>query len=210
MHLSSNPWLSIWLHPRDTTEALMKTPPSRVRIFLMTTLLGYSYSFDTATAQLYGFRYELSFILIGSLFAGIISGFLYWYIISRMIQWVGKWLGGQGTWKEVQTGTLYASIPFIAKLGVVGLQMLFFGITVFQGGPPDFVEKSVPLGIVWDGLILLHFVLVLWYAVTLSKAVAVAHHFSGWRGFLTAFISFSVIVIIPYVLSVALFSSTGA
>lgn len=188
-----NSWLSIWLNPRETIRDRLDSA-SPGTIFLFTSLLGFSFLLDNAQSQSLGDRYEIQHILVSSIFLGVIFGFLYWYMISRLVLWIGNLFNGHGIWQDVRAATLWASIPFIAKLGIWLVQILLFGKEAFTEVAPR-VEGSLFLVILFDLLLILQFVLVVWYVVVLSKAVAEVHEFSGWKGFGVSVASYLILVI---------------
>jgi hypothetical protein len=188
-----NPWLSIWLQPRQTIREHVDNV-SYGKIFLFTALLGFTFSLDHAQSQLLGDKYELAPILISSVITGIVFGFLFWYAISRLSLWMGHLFNGHGTWEEVRGATLWASIPFIAKLGLWLIQLLLFGHENFTEVAPV-IESSLLLVILFNLFLLLQILLVIWYVFVFSKAIAEVHGFSAWKGLGVSLISYFILVL---------------
>ncbi|WP_107943409.1 Yip1 family protein [Metasolibacillus sp. FSL H7-0170] len=196
-----NPFLSVWLHPKQTARYMIdhKTMGFAMIILTICSIIALPINFFD-----YGGPLSWGFIIATIIFSPIVT--IVGMFISALIAWgVGKLFKGVATYTEMYRATSIASIPS-AMLGPIYL--IWFVVSPDFLLTPDF-EGPIP-AIFWIA-ILLSIVLGIWSFVVSVGAVAEAHQFSNWKAFFTLVIPAIIIFIILFafgaVLIWAMFSS---
>ena len=179
--MKENPLISIWYRTREVIEEKLEYT-SKPQIFWMIVVFGIVFSLDNASIRDLGDRYSLGSILAISVFVGPIIGGLYWLIISLVLHWTSRLLGGAGTWRDTRTAVAWATVVYSAKLVFWIPQLLLFGHELFTSETPR-IDSSLLLLTLIFLFGLLETVLQIVFIVVLSKSLGAAHRFSSWRGF---------------------------
>ncbi len=124
-----SPWLSVWLHPRDTIERIVATNPKH-HVLLLAAIGGVS----QILSQLiyYGFTIELidwRLIAIGAV-AGAILGVVALYISGVLFSWSGRILGGRATPAAIRAVLAWGSVPLIIGIAICVIALVFLVPTV--------------------------------------------------------------------------------
>ena len=199
-----NPFLSIWLHPKQTARYVIE---HKTMVYVLVILVlgyigsGFSAFMDT---KLYP---ELSYIwilLIVIIFAPIF-GTIIMFIMSGIVFLVGKLLKGTGSFWDVFKAASLSCIPTIF-LGPLYLLWMF-------ASPESFFYPDESSTV---ALILSIFIVIIgiWSSVILIAAVAEAHQFSIIRSIITliipailVFISIVGLLVVIAIIFVAFFSA---
>ena len=204
-----NPWLSIWFRPRATIRYIVDTDPA-YRVHLLAVLYGLVQGLDSAINRSLGDLFPWYGVLLLVLIAGsLVGGLLNLYVGSAILWWVGRKLGGRGTFDEVRAAYAWSFLPVIAGgIFFVPYFLIFRGESFTSATPrvdalmsqsSAFLFIMIAVGI-W--MVVGSIVLTIWQLVILSKTLAEVHGFSAWRGFLTYFIPGVVFFILLFVILV--------
>ena len=171
-----NPWLSIWIQPRETIRWIVDTDPKR-QVILLAVVGGIAGSLYPSVI---GSQTEFIFSLIG----GSISGLLYLYIGGALLRWIGSWFGGQATTEEVRAAIAWSLVPTIWSLllWIPGLIILVFVPSLYLLFALGFVYAQIIIGI--------------WAFVVLLKCLGEVHRFSAWKALGTVMIPGMVLMVI--------------
>lgn len=182
----SNPWIEIWLHPREVLKEQLQRDPRRWVLTLaiingVVSGLSWAIASWTKYAQVSPIINGLIFTLI--LVLGAILGVLSLYLASWIYKVTGRWLKGKGDFTAVKCAVGWSYYPYL----VAGL----FGIL-------NMLTVRIPLLGLFFGLIMA--VLTVWSFIISLKLLGQAHDFSAWRAlamvFITVVLIFIVIVIV--------------
>ncbi|MFD1427927.1 hypothetical protein JOD24_002247 [Kroppenstedtia sanguinis] len=201
----SQPWISIWLHTRETIrESLRET--SRLTKIILIVLFGMVLGYDIASLQDLGDKYSLGWILWGSPLTGIFNAWIYWLVISWLAYWIGRRLfQGEGDWEETRTAVAWASVPFIAKWILWIPQWFLFGADNFTRSTP-LLDTSVGWSVGFWLFGLLDLILTLWYFVVLSKSIGEVHGISSVQGLGIVLLSYLAVILVLALISIITFS----
>lgn len=198
-----NPLLTIWTQPKRTIEYVLehKTWSYSVFILLLTSLsLGLSVFADS------GFLLGLPLILIviiGVIFS-FVGGVIGWFINAGLYTWVGKWLGGNGNFKDMATVSLLGSIPMIWMFPYNILMLAIYGKDLFVDSSSMPFSGPVPFGVIlFSNLLMIG--LGVFTTIITSKAIGVVHQFSAWRGFGTIMIIVGILLVLMIPIFILLF-----
>jgi hypothetical protein len=186
-----SPWTSIWLRPRATIQHIVDTELEK-RVLALAALSGIVQTLDNASGRNLGdtlpFPVVLGLILVLGPFVGLISVYLWAWLLRS----TGRWLGGQGTLAQLRTAIAWGSVPMITGGVLLLLILVLIGPELFTESTPR-LDAQPTLAIVVLGLILVQVVLTLWSVVTLLKCVAQVQRFSVWRALVNNLIPLLII-----------------
>ncbi len=124
-----SPWLSVWLHPRDTIERIVATNPKR-HVLLLAAIGGVS---QILSPLIYaGFTFALidwRQIAIGAV-AGAILGVVALYVFAALFSGSGKILGGHATPAAMRAVLAWGSAPLIIGIAISLIALAFLAPTV--------------------------------------------------------------------------------
>jgi len=197
-----NPFLSIWLHPKQTTRYMIEEKSIGFAILLMSIgYLGVTLSdlIDSSFLSDWSPWFIVIFCVIAAPISGIIGT-----AFSALITWLfGKLFKGTGTYSDLFKGLSLTAIPFIVLIP-------FYLIWLFTS--PESLMNSDYTGsypwVFWLA-ILLTIVVVIWSIVITVGIVAEAHQIPNWMAFLTLLIPTIIFVILFIILMIVLFLIFG-
>ncbi|WOV83617.1 YIP1 family protein [Sporosarcina jeotgali] len=176
-----NPFLSIWSRPTETIHYVLnhKTLSYSYLILILASL---AIAPLTITQMLFIEEIPLLVILPIAFFGLFILTTAGWFLNSALYTWIGKWLGGTGTYKKmlavVPLGSLTAIyiLPFSWAM-MVALIILRYAES--DAAATVFVVLFALSPILFLGLMGLS----VYGTVIMSKAIGIVHNFSAWKGF---------------------------
>lgn len=200
-----NPLLTIWTQPKRTIEYVLEHKTWSYSIFI---LLLASFSLGLTSFADTGFFLGLPLIvlvMLGVIFS-FVGGVIGWFISAGLYTWVGKWLGGKGSFKDMATVVPLGSIPMIWLFPYNFLLIAVYGRSLFVDSNNIMFSSTVPFFITLLSNFLM-FGLGVFSTVIISKAIGVVHQFSAWRGFGTIMIIFGIVLalLIPFFILLFIF-----
>lgn len=194
-----NPWLNIWTKPRATVRSAIYHNTIGLAVVLAM-VSGISTAWDNAVTQHAGEKYLMNFsltgLLIGIIIIGSLLGLLSWVLVASTVTLVGRWLGGQGTVKELLIAIGISYVPIVLLLSFNIIDLLLLGETLF-------IDTYITEGqYIWLWLsAVVVFVIAIWNMFITLKAIGEAHRFSAWRALTTL-----IIVILMFVVVLVFFA----
>lgn len=191
--LSVNPWIGMWVRPRETIRAILSFNKSYLLVVLYW-IYGFPILLQFAQNSSLGDRLSTLAIVGISAVAAFIVGYIGINLGSLLFYWTGRWIGGAGSFRDVRAAVAWSSVPNIVGIALWIVQMVTFGRKIFS---LMFFSMSL------DGLQLMvsytcsviSVVVMIWGIVILLKALGEAQQFSAWKALLNVFLPFVVIFI---------------
>ncbi len=191
-----NPWLSMFVRPRQTMRQILDGESTRFVVGLAM-LGGVLIMLDNASKNGLGESMPVATILGMAVLIGVPVGLTMLYLGGAVIGWTGSWFGGRGTAAEVRAALVWGRVPLywagLLWLPYIGL----FGGDVFLNELPSVEAQPWALFVLLN-LAVLETVLGVWGLVTLVFAVAEAHRFPAWNA-LGSIVTAMVLVVVPLV-----------
>ncbi len=188
---SLNPWLSIWLRPRETIRDIVETRIA-YRVHMLAVLYGVELVLNRSIRKHVGDMMPWSWIWIGAMVLGPLVGLVLLYVGSFAFRWVGRKLGGNATFAEVRAAYAWSFLPGIVSFVFFAPYFLLFRWESFTSETPQLdalLSQSEALSllmmVVGTGIVISSLVLGVWQMVILSKTLGEVHGFSAWRGLWT-------------------------
>ncbi|WP_018757963.1 Yip1 family protein [Paenibacillus terrigena] len=198
-----NPWLHIWTRPRQVIRDILSGKDSRRNILILAGVSGILRALDQATTRSLGDHMGTATIILMSLIFGFIGGLISLYLISWIMSFTGKWVGGQASFHEVLTATAWSNVILIC-VGVLWIpELLIFGHEMFTTVTPmmDANPNLKLLLIVFSSIeIILSFWAVVVYILTLSEV----QKFSGWMALLNVILALVIAFVVILVLTLVI------
>ncbi len=202
-----NPWLDMWVKPRETIRWIVKTDPN-YKIWWLAAFYGFPLLLRFAQGLSLGQDFSALTIFIASLILAAPIGMLGFVIMSALVFWMGKWLGGSASYPEVRASIAWSKMPN-AVVGVLWVfLMLLFGGRVFLETFPlsPFAGASY---VAFSAITLAHTVLIIWSFVLLFRSLAEVQKFSMWKSIINVVLPFVVIAIALWEILVFIFWAIG-
>ncbi|QTD41933.1 Yip1 family protein [Sporosarcina sp. Te-1] len=185
-----NPWLSIWVRPKETTRYAIEKMPMGF-IMVLVAINGIFDVLDRAVAKNLGDKIATPLIFLIALFAGPLFGLLSWWIGSGIAYIFGKWLGGTGSFKDLRIAYGIVNIIYIIGAVVWIPDLLFIGSSLFT----DYVDGGIGT-VIWLFISsFLTFIIMVWGFIALLFGVAEAHRFPVWKALLTIILPTIILVL---------------
>ncbi|MCM2677297.1 YIP1 family protein [Alkalicoccobacillus plakortidis] len=205
-----NPWLQIWIQPREVINQQLERE-NREKYFILMVMVYGTLSVFTGYEQ-NDMDVNIGRIILISIVAGVLLGPLIFYFTSWLTAVVGRWIGGRGEPGDLRVATVRgAYIPGLAIIAVNLIQLAVEGKIYFVSSYAQF--EAMQLGLIegtseYPLISILTYIAVVWTFVINVNAVGAAHGFSAWKALLLVVI-IGFIIAIPLVLVTMLLVSFG-
>ena len=189
-----NPWTLVWTAPRKAVRSAITNNKTQLA-FILAMIFGITSFFDRAIGRNLGDTFPFLLVLVMTLVGGAIGGLLGWWILSGISFFIGKWLGGTGTYEEMKIAVGISYIP-VALTGVLYvLDLLILRTSLFKDVEVSVFQAlwllfSASIGVVFS----------FWSIFIVIKGVAEAHRFSSWKALLTLVLPFVILMVIALLL----------
>lgn len=205
--IDKSPWISIWLHPRATIEALIEQKNTRM-ILLLIYLTGIDTALNFSLNIGAGDSSSLAHIIVLSLIRGILFGAVSWVVMSTLFFWIGKLFKGTGSWWEISRAYAWSMIPMVVGMVISwALSITVFGGDLFTSVTPPL---SAPMMLLNVFATLIGLIITIWTTFIVSQAIGAAHNISNWKGFFTILIAGFIIILVIGFIVVVLISGSVA
>lgn len=193
-----NPWISIWLKPRQTIRQILDTDPKR-GVLLLAVAGGMADVLVQGLGSFVEMKIHLAIAAVICMVLGGLFGLFGLYLLGWLYRWVGKWFGGQARNVEVRAALAWTQdVPVLWLFGLWAALLLVTGgdLLKFQGKTaPPAGEVTLLAALFSVVLGAATVVVALWRFILGCKAIAEAHRFSGWKGFGTVTIPMALVMI---------------
>ena len=192
----------IWTSPRVVFKFINDNKYDK----LVTPLLimaGISSSLDKAAGKDIGSdSMGLIGIILISVVAGGLFGWISYYIYAALLSWSGKWLDGKGNTDAILRVIAYAMIPSILAIVFLIPQLLINNNPVFQS--EGNTNAGIILNIISYGCAIVQVVLGIWTIVLCVIGISEVQKFSIGKSILNFFLPI-LFITIPIIISILLF-----
>lgn len=189
-----NPWFSIWTKPRKTIRYILDNNMTNM-VILLAALGGISQVLSSASQKNLGDKLELEAVILFSVVLGALMGIIALYVNSALLRLTGKWIGGEGTFKDIKIASAWAKIPVAWGLLVWVPELLLFKNEMFTSSTP-LLENNIGLSLVMILFGLIELTIAIWAIVIYIKSIAEVQGFSAWKAIINILLA-GLIIIIP-------------
>lgn len=188
--LPFNPWLNVWVHPRQTIRAIVDTNPN-YRFYILAAIYGFPTLLQVAQSFSLAQTTSLPIIIGIALVLSVLVGWVGITILTALLFWTGKWIGGAGTYRNIRAAVAWSNVPNIVDVAIWVILMFTFGSQLFTQEFANTPFTGTALTIVTT-LFFVQVIAAVWGFILFLKMVGEVQGFSAWRALLN--------VIIPFVL----------
>lgn len=196
--LGLNPWLSIWVKPRQTMRALIDYDVN-YRLIVLCAIFGFQYMLQVAQFLSLGRDLNLFVILLIALILCIPVGYILFNITSAFTFWVGKLIKGKASFKQVRAASCWTSVPTIGTILIWVALMFAHGGNLFIAGYEQQAMTNGAIGLN-IGASILNIALGIWMLVIYLHALGEVQKFSAWMALLNLFLSGLALFIVLFVI----------
>lgn len=184
--LGINPWLTIWVRPRQTIRALVEYNVN-FRILILCFIYGFQYLLQTSQFLALGQNTSLLMIILFSAILAIPVGYIIFNILSFFYFLLGKLIKGKGSFKQIRAATYWSSVPLIISVLAWIILMGVHGNNLFiPGYEKHLLGISVALNV---AIGLVQVVIAVWAIIIFLHALGEVQGFSAWMALLNAFLA---------------------
>ncbi len=196
---SQNPWLTIWVKPRETIRSIINSDPEEY-VIMLAMLAGIAHSLNKAMDKAIGDTHSFTTAVAVILIAGSIGGILTLYLYAMLLCLTGRVFRGKASVGEVRAAVAWSSVPTIWALMLWIPPLALFGKDMFTSDTPTIDAHPFLATIVLGSVVFIAIIIHIWTFVVLLKCLGEVHGFSAWKSLGTVITSVLVIVIPIFIL----------
>ncbi len=198
-----NPWLAIWVRPRDTIRSIIAENPRR---FLW--VLAFIYGFTSLLNGFQSFPIALQMgmmpVLLISLIIAPLWGYAFFAIWSWVVVWVGKILKGQANFETARAAYAWSCVPLVGNIPLWLLLVFFYSRFLFYGMQDQVVMPGAAMMLFI--ILIAKLVFAIWSVVIYLQMLAEVQQFSILRAIVNVILASLVIGIVTAVIwSIAIY-----
>ena len=184
---SSRPYLSIWIHPKETIRALI-AKNKNTGFFYLCFLAGLVFLFGSMQLIMFGFYIHFAWTLIISILLATIIGYATFSLSAFFVYIIGKCMKGKGKYKEIRLAIGWSNFPLIVSLLIWILLLALYQQNIFIDFPGPLVlsENEVIFLFV---LMVIQLVVYIWIIILLIQTVAEVQGFPAIKSILNLVIA---------------------
>lgn len=199
-----NPWLSIWLRPRETIRTIVDYDPG-YNVLTIVSLVGILDFLNRASNKALGDHVSLVSIGFMAIIFGPLGALIRISIMSGLVAWTGSKIGGQATSREVKTALAWSEVPYLTGYLLWGLYLGFLGEQMFKDHMQFATDQDATVAqIILFGGLGIGVLLGIWSFVIKVVALSEVQGFSPGRAFGNLFLA-GLVIVIPVTLFILLF-----
>lgn len=181
-----NPWLSIWVRPRETISQITAAKPLKT-VLLLGVLTGIELCFSFFSSKENLGQFSPVNILLVCLLAGPVAGIAWIFITSTLVKITGYWLGGNGSIMNISAAVAWGNIPIICGLPFSRLPVLLL-LIMPAAEVPAFIQHCAQF---------MYIILFIWsFFITLNCLMHVQGFFSTWSAFFNVLLTELIIFLL--------------
>lgn len=197
--VEGNPWLRIWVEPRETVRSIVNANP-KYGFVILSAAYGFPIALNMAQSLSLASTIPIWAILLGVLIVCTFFGMIGIAISTWLLKLTGAWIGGKGSYQTVRTAVTWSNVPSIVTSLMWILLMVFFGSAVFHRDFADMSFVGYEAGIVFV-VFLIQTVVSIWGFIILLKGLAEVQGFSTWKALFNIIIPFVIIVALVWLMA---------
>lgn len=190
--IEGNPWLSIWVRPRETIRAIVESNPSH-KLYWLCALYGLPMAMSFAQSFSLSSVLPMWATLFGALILCTFLGFIGISISSWLLHFTGRWIGGAGSYKSVRAAVAWSNVPNIVTVITWFILLALFGDKVFCRGFSEMSFVGYQAGVIFL-IFLLQSIVSIWGFILLLHTLGEVQGFSAWKALLNVIIPFVIVV----------------
>jgi len=205
--LSVNPWLHIWIHPKETIRKVISYNPN-FRIWALSAIFGFVSLMFLEQIYSPGYRFSLKTILLFSILLAPFWGYFLFTILSWLVYSMGKLIGSKGGFLEVRSVAAWSSVPYFFNLICWAIMIVVFKRGLFTDFPEGISLSSFQMNLLLS-LIAIKLVMVVWSLVIYIQGLSFVQELSTAKSILNIVLVVFILSIILGIIWIAIVNSCG-
>jgi hypothetical protein len=205
--MNENPWISMWVRPRETIREIIARNPNR-SLWPLAFIYGFSALLNCFQSVPIALQFGLFPMFLFALILAPFWGYAFFGIWSWVIVFVGRLLKGQANFQMARAAYAWSCVPLIVNIPLWILLVLFYSQILFFGVQDQIVVPGavvVPLFLILIGKL----VFSIWSLVIYLQALAEVQQFSVLRAIGNVILASLVMGITVAVLWIILMNIAG-
>lgn len=182
----------IWFEPKATLQYILSNCPDQY-VLLLFSLGGISRSINRVSNKGMGDNMSTASILIISIIAGGLFGWLSYYLYAWVLEVTGKWLNGNATFSQFKTILAWSSVPIATSLLLLIPELYIFGDNFFKSEVYSYEWNSTLFLLIFA---IIEMILSIWSLVILIKGIGLVQNFTIGKSILNAILP-AFLIFIP-------------
>src|SRR5690348_11983702 len=133
--ISRNPWLSIWVQPRETIREIIDADP-KYKLPILYAFYGFPMAMSFAQSFSLCAQFPTWSIVVAALIVCALLGFIGVAISTWLLFVTGKWIKGKGNYQTIRAAVAWSNVPnavtsltWFVLLGIFGGQIFCRGFS---------------------------------------------------------------------------------
>lgn len=192
---------TIWNQPKLTLRYILERCPEK-NVFLFFVLGGIVDAISRAANKGMGDTMSLMAVLLITVIAGGLFGWISYFIYAWTLSWTGKWLDGKAEPERFRTVLAWSLVPSIATIILLIPELLVLGEDLFKSTMDDDSMFSNISLIVFG---VLEIVLSVWSLVILVTGIKLVQGFGTGKAILNLILP-ALVILVPLFLLIYIFT----
>lgn len=202
-----NPWLSIWVKPKETIAQVVAQNPNR-SLWTLAWVYGFCSLMNLFQSMYLGAALGTGWILSIAIVLAPFWGYVNFAVWSWFVTWVGKWFKGEGNFKSIRCAYAWSCVPITINVPLWLLMVIVFGHQLFLNLPNSHLLPNS--SILFLFLILIaKVILAIWSLVIYLNALAQVQNYSVLKAILNVIVAGLVLGVIFFVIWILLTALGG-
>lgn len=185
----SNPWLSMWLKPKETIQAQLEKPSS-YSFWGLISIYGFLSLLNLFQSMVLGEILSVGWVILLSVLLSPVWGYILISIWSWIMSVTGRWLKGEGSFSQLRVTFAYSCVPFTVSAFIWILMILGFSPILFSDVPNHLL--SYPQTLIFLGLLTVKMIMAIWAFILYVQSLCVVQKFSVLKSILNVVIAWIV------------------
>ena len=194
-----NPWLSIWVRPKQTIRQIVDYN-SNFRLFFLSFFYGLVSLLSLSQSMSAGNVINVFLMFIICIIFAPLWGYLVFSFSSFFIYYTGKWLKGEAKYNEIRAAIAWSNVPMMGNLLLWIIMIGFFGSIVFKNFPADYPLLSSQTAVLF-AILFLQLILSIWVLVLYINTLAEVQKFSIAKSIINIIIAVVIFIAIFMIVS---------
>ncbi|MDA3798584.1 MAG: YIP1 family protein [Kiritimatiellae bacterium] len=195
-----NPWLSVWVHPKETIAKILSVNP-KYGIYPLGVVGGISQAINIAMMSSLGSVFENNpdYLMLLIFVAGSALGIANMYLTAYALYFTGRLfnINGKAKFSELVTVVAWSNIVAIPFVAISALEIVFFGMSIFTKAGFEIMQKSSITSFVG----IFQVVLQIWYIMIFVRMIQQVQKVDVRKAILNLLLMLSVLLLLAIVIS---------
>lgn len=197
MEHGHNPWLSIWTHPRATIARIVAENPNR-SLWWLAGIYGFCSLLNMFQSMFLGASVHVVGIVILAVVLAPFWGWINFSVWSAVVNWVGKWFKGRGSFITVRSAYAWSCVPILLNIPLWLLMVVLFGHQLFLNFPNAHLMPQSHVILLFT-ILVIKVVLAIWSLVIYLNTLAEVQGYSILKAILNVVVAGVILGIVLFV-----------